>query len=121
MKNQQSNIVMFCGSRSDFDEERARAIIMFKLRFLDISIVVHGGAKGVDSLVDECAKKEGIEIVVFKPEYVFYGKRAPLIRNKKMVDFSDRVVALWNYKSHGTKYVIDYCNRKGVPIEVVRI
>ena len=38
------------------------------------------------------------------------------IRNEWMVDHSARVVAIWNGKPSGTKYTVEYSNRKNVSV-----
>jgi len=43
----------------------------------------------------------------FLPEYHTYGRVAPLKRNLQIIDYSDVIIAFWNGKSSGTKYVID--------------
>ena len=52
------------------------------------------------------------------PEYSRYGRSAPLKRNLLIIDYSDLVIAFWDGKSRGTKYVIDHCEKQGVNVEV---
>lgn len=73
--------------------------------------IVSGGAKGVDTYAAEYAKKHDIKLTVYLPEYDKYGKSAPLVRNKAIVDSSDLVIALWDGMSRGTKQVIAYCEK----------
>ena len=54
----------------------------------------------------------------FLPEYSRYGRSAPLKRNLLIIDYSDLVIAFWDGKSRGTKYVIDHCEKQGVNVEV---
>ncbi len=49
----------------------------------------------------------------FLPDYEKCGKAAPIRRNDEIVDYADIVVAIWDGKSKGTKYVIDRCNKIG--------
>ena len=80
--------------------------------------IVSGGAVGVDLCAAEYAHKNGIKLTVFLPEYERYGRAAPIVRNKKIVDYADKVIAFWNGKSKGTKFVIDNCKKQGIPIKV---
>lgn len=80
--------------------------------------IVSGGAKGVDTCAENYAKQKNIKIKIFLPEYEKYGKSAPLKRNIQIIDYADTVVAFWNGKSRGTKYVIDKCKEKGKKIKV---
>ena len=81
--------------------------------------IVSGGAVGADSCAAEYAKENGIKLTVFLPEYELYGRAAPIVRNKKIVDYSDKIVAFWNGSSKGTLSVIKYAEKTGKPCEVV--
>ena len=73
--------------------------------------IVSGGAKGVDTCAKLFAEENNLKYTEFLPEYKKYGKAAPIIRNRLIVDYADVVVALWDGTSKGTKSVIDYCNK----------
>lgn len=83
-----------------------------------VTEIVSGGAKGIDSTVEAYADEKNIPKLIIKPEYAKYGKSAPLIRNEIIVDVSEMVIALWDGKSRGTKYVIDYAHKTGKHVEV---
>lgn len=80
--------------------------------------IVSGGAKGVDTSAREYAKKNGIKLTEFLPEYTKYGRSAPLKRNITIIEYSDIVLAFWDGKSRGTKFVIDNCRKLGVKVRV---
>ncbi len=65
--------------------------------------IVSGGAKGVDKYAEVIAKQLELPVKIFLPEYEKYGKSATLKRNKKIVDYSDLVIAVWDYESKGTR------------------
>ena len=73
--------------------------------------IVTGGAVGIDSCVKEYAKRKGIKLTEFLPEYNIYGRIAPIIRNKKIVDYADKVIAIWDGNSKGTLSVIKYAQK----------
>ena len=77
----------------------------------NVSELVSGGAKGIDSTIKEYAKNNNIFITEFLPNYQRYNKGAPLKRNQEIVNYADEVVVLWDGKSKGSKFVIDYCNK----------
>ena len=81
--------------------------------------IVSGGASGADTIAAEYASEKGIKLTVFLPEYKRYGRGAPIVRNKKIVDYADRIIAFWNGRSKGTLSVISYAKRVGKPCEVV--
>lgn len=84
----------------------------------NVTEIVSGGAKGVDTCAREYAQAHGIKLTEFLPDYTRYGRGAPLKRNLEIISYADLVLAFWDGTSHGTKYVIDNCKRQGVPIRV---
>ena len=101
-------VVLICGSRSIKNLQISRYI-----RPKSCAAIVHGAAIGVDTIVDSWAKQNGIETIVYKPNYKIYGKRAPLVRDEEMVDFCDVVIAFWDGKSRGTIYTARYAKKIG--------
>ena len=43
---------------------------------------------------------------------------APLVRNREIVAYADQVLAFWDGKSPGTKYVIDQCKKQKKTVTV---
>ena len=86
-----------------------------------VTEIVSGGAKGIDSCVREYAKKKGIKLTEFLPEYSKYGRGAPLRRNLEIIAYADEVVAFWEGKSRGTKFVIDNCKKQSKKVTVYMI
>lgn len=84
----------------------------------DVTEIVSGGARGVDTSAREYAIANGIKLTEFLPEYDKYGRIAPLRRNITIIEYADMVLAFWDGSSHGTKYVIDNCKKRGVPVKV---
>ncbi len=74
--------------------------------------IVSGGAKGVDEAARKVAAALGIPFREFLPDYDTYGKRAPLVRNDQIIDYADMVLAFWDGKSSGTKYVVASCLKR---------
>lgn len=86
----------------------------------DVEEIVSGGAIGVDASAREYARRNGKKLTEFFPDYKKYGKSAPLYRNLQIIKYADEVVAFWDGKSRGTKYVIDNCIKIGKKIRVFR-
>ena len=61
---------------------------------------------------------EGLSYIEILPDYQLYGKGAPLKRNMQIVECADLVVAFWDGVSRGTKYTIDLCSRKKIPVQI---
>lgn len=84
----------------------------------DATLIISGGAAGVDTLAERYADRRGIKKLILYPDYELYGKSAPLIRDKLIVDHADMVIAVWDGESTGTEFTISYAKRRGVPVEV---
>lgn len=80
--------------------------------------IVSGGAKGIDASAREYALANSIKLTEFLPDYAKYKKGAPLKRNLQIIEYADVVIAFWDGKSKGTKFVIDNCNRIGKKVVV---
>lgn len=81
--------------------------------------IVSGGALGADSYAKEFALANDIPIVEFLPDYKKYGRNAPILRNIQIVENCDYLLAFWNGTSRGTKFTIDYAEKRGVPFKVI--
>ena len=83
-----------------------------------VTEIVSGGARGVDTSAREYALANGIKLTEFLPEYDKYGRGAPLRRNITIIEHADLVLAFWDGRSHGTKFVIDRCRERGIPVKI---
>ena len=81
--------------------------------------IVSGGAVGVDFCAAEYAKAHGLRLTEFLPQYNSYGRKAPIVRNKQIVEYADKIIVFWNGTSKGTLSVIKYAQRIGKPIEII--
>lgn len=86
-----------------------------------ISLIVSGGAKGVDTFAERWAELNLINIKVFKPDYKAYGKAAPLVRNKKIVEECDKVIAFPSEESRGTYHILDYARKLRKRITIIEL
>ncbi len=79
-----------------------------------ISLVIHGGAKGVDTLAGAWARRHNIPVqVVLADHSAGYSAFNFIKRDWAMVDLADRVVGVWDGSSPGTKKTMDYAEKKG--------
>ena len=84
----------------------------------DTTEIVSGGAKGIDTCAREYALAHNIKLTEFLPDYKQFGRIAPLKRNLQIIEYADIVLAFWDGKSRGTKYVINNCRTMGVEVKV---
>lgn len=83
------------------------------------TIIVSGGARGVDIRAEIDARRRGLEVMVFYPEWGKYGKSAGMIRNGKIVEECDQMVAFHDGQSKGTLNSINRAKAAGKPVEVI--
>lgn len=105
--------LLIVGSRSitDFD--------LTKYIPTGVELIISGGARGVDTIAEQYADKHKISKLILRPDYVKYGRGAPLIRNRKMVDIADRVIIVWDGVSKGTKRTAEYAKSIGKEIIII--
>lgn len=85
----------------------------------EVTEIVSGGTKGIDSSARDYALKNNIPLKEFLPEYKKYGRIAPLKRNIQIIEYADIVLAFWDGNSTDTKYVIDNCHKLNVPVKII--
>lgn len=84
-----------------------------------VSEIVSGGAKGIDTCAHAFATENGIKLTEFLPDYKSYGRAAPLKRNLEIIDYADEILAFWDEKSKGTKFVINAAKKQNKKVTVI--
>lgn len=110
--------VAIVGSRDWPDLEQVRKYVR---GLQPDDIVVSGGAVGVDETAEREARRLNIARLIFPAQWRRHGKPAGYIRNKKIVDAADRVVAFHYRKSDGTQHTIDLAKEAEKPLEVIEL
>lgn len=83
------------------------------------TVVVSGGAAGVDSTAARRARQAGLTVVEHLPKYELFGHSAPLVRNREIAEDCSRLVAFWNGTSTGTCHVIRETRKLGKPVLLI--
>jgi hypothetical protein len=86
----------------------------------DITEVVSGGARGVDTYGTDWALERNIPIKLFRPDWDKFGKGAGFIRNTQMAEYADALVAVWDGQSKGTAHMIKTMEALGKPVYVYK-
>jgi len=111
--------LLVCGSRYWTNQ----SLISMCIRFYNPEIVIHGNARGADSIAGEEAKKLGIEVKAFPANWDLYGRAAGAIRNQQMIDEGqpDFILAFHDFIeiSKGTKDMLKLARRHNIPWELV--
>lgn len=87
----------------------------------DDTVVISGGAEGVDSIAAFTARnrKPPLAVIEYLPNWGKYGRGAGFVRNHDIVKAADRVVAFWSVGSKGTAHSISLCKLYRKPLEVI--
>lgn len=114
-----SERVLFCGSRTWVE-----SIPIYRhIAALDPGdVVIHGGARGADSIADGAARRSGLTVEVYRADWPREGKAAGPIRNQRMLTEGrpDRVIAFrMPGESRGTDDMVRRARAAGVPVEIV--
>ena len=93
------------GSRSFFNFEVFKETLEDYLDKNKIfpTLIISGGAGGVDSLAELWAKDMNIPTQIFKADWNKLGKAAGMLRNTTIINTADKVVAFWDGTSRGTQ------------------
>lgn len=106
---------IIAGSRHFNDYEKVVKII--RQSNFQITQVVSGGAKGVDSLGEKWAGKDNYKR--FPANWTKYGKAAGPIRNQQMADYADALIAIYDSRtSKGTKDMIKRAKKSNLKIYI---
>lgn len=107
--------IAIIGSREGFTKEIIWARLSAYLEKYAPYNIVTGGAPGVDTFAIYYAKHNRIPLEIIRP--VDTTKKINyLFRNIEIITKADIVVAFWDGKSTGTKFVIDYTKARNKKI-----
>jgi len=79
----------------------------------ETTMIITGGAEGIDSLAEKYADEKRLSKLVLRPQYNLFGRAAPLKRNEEMVKICDVALIVWDGISKGTEYTIRYADKLG--------
>jgi len=83
--------------------------------------ILSGHCSGVDMMAERYAAEKGYCLEVYPAEWRKYGKAAGPIRNRRMVEKSDMVIAFWNGSSKGTRNLIKCAEMLKKPVKIKEI
>src|SRR6188508_2429115 len=108
--------VLVCGDRNWTD---IWAIYDVLHRLDRGSTIIHGAARGADTMAGTIAKKLGFTIISVPAQWEKHGRAAGPIRNKKMLDLNPDLVLAFHKdieNSKGTKNMVEIARKKGVEV-----
>lgn len=85
-----------------------------------ISAIVSGAAPGADTVGEHLAAERDLPVLQFPADWKQFGKRAGPIRNRKMAESAEALLAVWDGKSRGTVNMISTARKLGLRVFVYR-
>jgi hypothetical protein len=82
------------------------------------TVIVSGGAEGVDRWSVEIGESLGMKTLVFQADWQRHGRKAGPIRNVEIVSNIDELVAFWDGESRGTLNTIVLATGAGLPMRI---
>ena len=111
-----SKRVLVCGGRDYHDQDRVYQTLDALDTICGISVVIHGGASGADSLAASWAQSRGIRTEAFVANWLKYSKSAGPIRNKEMLDLGRPDLVLAFPGGTGTAHMVRISREAGKDI-----
>lgn len=118
--------VLVCGGRYYDNRERLFEVLDKALQAATLAgrsfTLVHGGARGADSLSHTWAsmRKESIDVRVYEADWKTHGRAAGPIRNKKMLTFEQPHVIIAFKGGNGTAHMMKIGRESGIPVYEVK-
>lgn len=82
------------------------------------TMVVSGGARGVDSAAETAAREAGVATEIHHADWDTHGRKAGPMRNALIIANADAVVAFWDGESRGTLNALVQAHEAGLPITI---
>lgn len=115
--------VIIAGTRdfSDYQflRQKCDAILSSKRQDSNI-VIISGTARGADRLGEQYARERGYKIERYPADWDNDGHAAGPIRNARMADNADALIAFWDGRSRGTKNMIETAKVKGLAVRVIK-
>jgi UDP-N-acetylmuramoylalanine-D-glutamate ligase len=107
--------VLVCGGRDYSNRERVFTSLDMLNSKYPVAMVIHGAARGADSLADEWAKERGVPVERYPAQWDKHGKAAGPLRNQEMIEAKpDAVVAFPG--GRGTEDMVARAKAAGVRV-----
>jgi hypothetical protein len=108
--------VLVCGGRDYADRENLETQMDALCLAYPITKIVHGGARGADTLAGEWAKKRKLKVFYYQANWELYGKSAGRIRNLLMLEKEHPTLVVAFPGGPGTRHMIKSARKKGVEV-----
>ena len=109
--------VLVCGDRNWKESDPIR---VFLCSLPKDSVVIHGAARGADSVAGKIAEAIGLRVETYPANWNKFGKAAGHIRNKEMLDTGKPDMVVYFHRnlkeSKGTRNMVQQSVAAGLPV-----
>jgi hypothetical protein len=111
--------VLVCGGRDYADAKGLGTVLDAMHKVMPFSMLIHGAARGADSLAASWADSRGIPTLPFPADWQAHGKSAGPRRNERMLRMGkpDKVIAFPG--GRGTAHMVRIAQEAGVQVITV--
>ena len=81
--------------------------------------IISGHARGADKLGEQYARAHNHFCYIMPANWDKYGKRAGYIRNSKMAEKGNALIAFWDGQSKGTYNMIELAKKAGLKTKII--
>ena len=114
--------ILVCGDRQWSDRQTIYRILLPYATQTPPVTIIHGGARGADTLAGQVAQELGMEVRAVRAEWQRYGRGAGPRRNENMFNEHPALVIAFHNdlaKSKGTADTVRKAQKRGIAVRVV--
>ena len=109
--------VLVCGGRNYDDYEcMATCLSAMQITRSPFTVLIHGNAKGADTLADTYARRHNVPVMAFDADWKLYGRSAGPRRNKRMLTEGKPDLVMAFPGKNGTANMIKLAKEAGVEV-----
>ncbi len=112
--------VLVCGGRDYTDRGWLQSVLSRIHAASSITVLIHGRARGADSLAGEWAERNGVMVLEYAADWERYKKAAGAVRNQRMLDHGKPELVLAFPGGRGTADMVGRARDAGVRTIVIR-
>jgi hypothetical protein len=106
--------VLVCGGRDYTDRDTVFSLLDYLHAKRAITVIIHGAARGADTLAGEWAQERGIPEERYPADWALYGKRAGPVRNEQMLREGNPHMVVAFPGGSGTSHMVSIAKREGI-------
>ena len=109
--------IAIVGSRVGFFQEDVDNRLKERIDIKNDELIT-GGARGVDDYAEQFFRAFNLPVEIIRPINPA-NKMDYLFRNIEIITKAEKIIAFWDEKSTGTKFVIDYAKSRNKEVEII--